>query len=164
MKNLKDLIDIDKHKYAKSILLTAGRLGKDENLEVYVVGGFVRDLLMEQPLNDIDLMVVGDGISFAKKLARKLGQKKIVPFTKFGTAIIPNKKMSIEIATARTESYSQNSRKPTEVIYTNLEGDLARRDFTINAMAMNILPNQFGLLIDPYNGIEDIRCKFLKLL
>ena len=65
MKNLKDLINIDKHKYAKSVLLTAGHLGKEENLEVYVVGGFVRDLLMEQPLNDIDLMVVGDGISFA---------------------------------------------------------------------------------------------------
>ena len=162
MKNLKDLINIDKHKYAKSVLLIAGHLGKKENLEVYVVGGFVRDLLMEQPLNDIDLMVVGDGISFAKKLARKLGQKKIIPFTKFGTAIIPSKKMSIEVATARTESYSQNSRKPTEVIYTNLEGDLARRDFTINAMAINILPNQFGVLIDPYNGTGDIRRKVLK--
>ena len=125
MKNLKDLINIDKHKYAKSVLLIAGHLGKKENLEVYVVGGFVRDLLMEQPLNDIDLMVVGDGINFAKKLARKLGQKKIIPFTKFGTAIIPNKKMSIEVATARTEFYSQNSRKPTEVIYTSLEGDLS---------------------------------------
>ena len=92
MKNLKNLIDLDKHKYAKSILSTAGSLGENENLEVYVVGGFVRDLLMEKPLNDIDLMVVGDGIRFAKKLAHKLGQKKIVPFFKFGTAIIPNKK------------------------------------------------------------------------
>ena len=162
MKNLKNLIDLDKHKYAKSILSTAGSLGEAEKLEVYVVGGFVRDLLMEKPLNDIDLMVVGDGISFAKKLAYKLGQKKIVPFIKFGTAIIPNKKMTIEVATARTEFYSQNSRKPTEVIYTNLEGDLSRRDFTINAMAMNILPNKFGDLTDPYNGKEDIRSKILK--
>ena len=162
MKNLQKLIDIDKHKYAKSILLTAGRLGEEENLEVYVVGGFVRDLIMKLSLNDIDLMVVGDGISFAKKLALQLGQKKIVPFTKFGTAIIPNRKINIEVATARTESYSQNSRKPTEVIYTNLKGDLARRDFTINAMAMNILPKKFGLLIDPYNGIKDIRCGVLK--
>ena len=162
MKNLKDLINIDKHRYAKYVLLVAGHLGEKENLEVYVVGGFVRDLLMEQPLNDIDLMVVGDGISFAKKLARKLGQKKIIPFTKFGTAIIPNKKMSIEVATARTELYSKNSRKPKEVIYTNLEGDLVRRDFTINAMAINILPNQFGVLIDPYDGIGDIRRKVLK--
>lgn len=108
MKNLKNLIDLDKYKSAKSILSTAGSLGEDENLEVYVVGGFVRDLLMEKPLNDIDLMVVGDGIGFAKKLARKLGQKKIVPFIKFGTAIIPNKKMNIEVATARTEFYSQS--------------------------------------------------------
>ena len=66
MKNLKDLVDIDKHKYAKSILSIAGRLGEKENLEVYVVGGFVRDLIMKQSLNDIDLMVVGDGISLQK--------------------------------------------------------------------------------------------------
>ena len=91
MKNLKKIINLDKYNYVMTILSTAGSLGEDEDLEVYVVGGFVRDLLMEQPLNDIDLMVVGDGIYFAKKLARKLGQKKIVPFTKFGTAIIPNK-------------------------------------------------------------------------
>ena len=162
MKNLKNLIDLDKYKSAKSILSTAGSLGEDENLEVYVVGGFVRDLLMEKPLNDIDLMVVGDGIGFAKKLARKLGQKKIVPFIKFGTAIIPNKKMNIEVATARTEFYSQSSRKPTEVIYTSLEGDLSRRDFTINAMAMNILPNKFGDLTDPYSGKEDIKSKILR--
>ena len=162
MKNLKNLIDLDKYKSAKSILSTAGSLGEDENLEVYVVGGFVRDLLMEKPLNDIDLMVVGDGIGFAKKLACKLGQKKIVPFIKFGTAIIPNKKMNIEVATARTEFYSQSSRKPTEVIYTSLEGDLSRRDFTINAMAMNILPNKFGDLTDPYNGKEDIKSKILR--
>ena len=162
MKNLKNLIDLDKHKNAMSILSTAGNLGKNENLEVYVVGGFVRDLLMDQPLNDIDLMVVGDGIGFARKLAKQLGQKKIVPFTKFGTAIIPNKKMNIEVATARSESYSENSRQPKEVIYTDLKGDLCRRDFTINAMAMNILPNQFGELTDPYNGMKDIRSKVLK--
>ena len=162
MKNLKNLIDLDKYKSAKSILSTAGSLGEDENLEVYVVGGFVRDLLMEKPLNDIDLMVVGDGIGFAKKLARKLGKKKIVPFIKFGTAIIPNSKINIEVATARTEFYSQSSRKPTEVIYTSLVGDLSRRDFTINAMAMNILPNKFGDLTDPYNGKEDIKSKILR--
>ena len=80
MKNLKNLIDLDKYKYAKSILSIAGSLGEDENLEIYVVGGFVRDLLMEKPLNDIDLMIVGDGISYAKKVARKVGQKKIVHF------------------------------------------------------------------------------------
>ena len=92
MKNLKNLIDLDKHKNAMSILSTAGNLGKNENLEVYVVGGFVRDLLMEKPLNDIDLMVVGDGIGFAKKLARKLGQKKIVPFIKFELLLFQIKK------------------------------------------------------------------------
>ena len=162
MKNIKNLIDLDKYKYAKFILSTAGSLGENENLEVYVVGGFVRDLLMEETLNDIDLMVVGDGIGFAKKLASKLGQKRIVSFIKFGTAIIPNKKMNIEVATARTEFYSQSSRKPTEIIYTSLKGDLSRRDFTINAMAMNILPKKFGDLTDPYNGKEDIKSKILR--
>ena len=162
MKNLKNLIDLDKYKFAKSILSTAGKLGKNENIEVYVVGGFVRDLLMDKSLNDIDLMVVGDGIDFAKKLARQFGKRKIVPFTKFGTAIIPNEKMNIEVATARTESYSQNSRKPTEIIYTSLDGDLARRDFTINSMAMNIHPSRFGDLTDPFNGEEDIKNKILR--
>lgn len=162
MKNIKNIIDLSKYKSARSILSVAGELGEKENIDVFVVGGFVRDLLMDKSLNDIDLMVVGDGILFAKKLAHKLGLKKIVPFPKFGTAIIPNKKINIEIATARTESYSGDSRKPTKVIYTDLEGDLSRRDFTINSMAMDIRPSRFGDLTDPFNGKEDIKNKILK--
>ncbi len=155
MTNIKNLLNLNDD-YSHSILITAGELGKKENIPVYVVGGFVRDLIMGMPRNDIDIMTVGDGISFAEKLAKKLGIKKVVPFEKFGTAFIPNQKISIEVATARTEYYNVNSRKPTKVIYTGLNDDLRRRDFTINSMAMDIHPSRFGDLIDPFGGIRDI--------
>ena len=162
MANLKDLLKSEKHAKVRSIIETAGRLGEQENLEVYVVGGFVRDLIMGEPLNDIDIMTVGEGIPFARKLADELGVKNIVPFKKFGTAMIPFKEIQIEVATARTERYDDDSRKPSEVVYTDLRGDLLRRDFTINAMAMDIHPETFGDLTDPYGGIADINEKILR--
>ena len=160
--NLKDQLKEKQHAKVRSILETAGRLGDKEGIEVYVVGGFVRDLIMGKPLNDIDIMTVGDGIPFARKLADELVVKKIVPFKKFGTAIIPNKSVQIEVATARTESYDDDSRKPAEVVYTDLKGDLLRRDFTINAMAMDIRHEAFGELTDPFGGIADIEKKILR--
>ena len=105
MANIKDLLKPAECQPARSILNAAGDLGKKENMQVYVVGGFVRDLIMGNPLNDIDIMTVGEGIPFAEKLAHNLGLKKVVPFKKFGTAMIPNKEIQIEVATARTESY-----------------------------------------------------------
>ena len=162
MENIKDLLNSKKYKGIIPILLTAGRLAEKENIDIYVVGGIVRDLLMNRSINDIDIMVVTDGVHFAKKLAFELGIKKIVPFPKFGTAIIPNKNISIEVATARTETYSKSSRKPTEVVYTDLRGDVSRRDFTINAMAMDIHPLRYGNLTDLFNGILDINEKILR--
>ena len=162
MTNVKELLKSNKHSSVVSILEAAGRLGKSEGLEVYVVGGFVRDLIMGNPLNDIDLMTVGEGIPFARKLADELGVKNIVPFKKFGTAMIPNKEIQIEMATARSEKYEDDSRKPSEVVYTDLKGDLLRRDFTINAMAMDIRPENFGNITDPFGGIADIEKKTLR--
>ena len=162
MANLKELFNSNDYADIKAILDVAGELGESENIEVYVVGGFVRDLILGKTLNDIDLMTVGDGILFAQTLANKLGVRKIIPFKKYGTAIIPYNKIQIEVATARTESYKKNSRKPSEVIYTDLHGDLIRRDFTINAMAMDIRPDYFGDFIDPYGGINDIDKKILR--
>ena len=162
MTNVKELLKSNKHSSVVSILEAAGRLGKSEGLEVYVVGGFVRDLIMGNPLNDIDLMTVGEGIPFARKLADELGVKNIVPFKKFGTAMIPNKEIQIEGATARSEKYEDDSRKPSEVVYTDLKGDLLRRDFTINAMAMDIRPENFGNITDPFGGIADIEKKTLR--
>tara|TARA_B100000700_G_C15033888_1_gene851869 strand:- start:874 stop:2301 length:1428 start_codon:yes stop_codon:yes gene_type:complete len=162
MANIKDLLNIPEYDSIRTILFCAGELSEDEDVKAYVVGGFVRDLLMGNPINDIDFMIVGEGIPFAKKLAIKLGTKKIIPFEKFGTAVIPNKKLQIEVATARKESYDFNSRKPNKIIYTDLNGDLLRRDFTINAMAMDIKPSRFGELNDPFGGVGDIKKKILK--
>ena len=162
MANIKDLLNNPEYDSIRAILFCAGELSVDEDVKAYVVGGFVRDLLMGNPINDIDFMIVGEGIPFAKKLAIKLGTKKIIPFEKFGTAVIPNKKLQIEVATARKESYDLNSRKPSKIIYTDLNGDLLRRDFTINAMAMDIKPSRFGELNDPFGGVGDIKKKILK--
>lgn len=159
MANIKDLIL--PHQKAASLLRIAGHLGQETHTDVYVVGGIVRDIFLQQPLTEIDLMVIGDGIAFARTLADRLGVKKIVPFQQFGTAKIPLPEMEIEVASARTESYDPDSRKPTEVHTTDLEGDLVRRDFTINAMAVNLLPDQFGELHDPYSGIADLNARQL---
>ena len=162
MKNIQDLLEKVQNKYIHEILRIVTRVSKKEDKSVYIVGGFVRDLIMEKELNDIDIMVVGDGINFAKKIASEIGVKKIVPFEKFGTALIPNKNIQVEIATAREEKYNSESRKPSKIIYTDLKGDLVRRDFTINAMAMHVSIENFGLLTDPYNGSADIENKILR--
>ena len=126
---------------------------------LYVVGGFVRDLFMQNKPKEIDLMIVGDGIEFAEMLAENLSVKKVIPFKEFSTAKIPYKKIDIEVAAARLETYENTSRKPKEVIYTDLIGDLIRRDFTINTMAIDLLPESYGVLHDPYSGINDLQSK-----
>ena len=160
MANIKELIH--PHKILYKTLRCAGNLGEDQGLECYVVGGAVRDLFLHRKIIEVDIMVVGDGIAFAKELKTRLKAKKIIPFKQFGTAIIPRKDLPVEVASARTESYKENSRKPTKVSYTDLQGDLLRRDFTINAMAMDILPKNFGDLHDPLGGITDLKKKQLR--
>ena len=162
MINLKKLLYKPEYKSILEILNVITLLSEKEKKEAYVVGGFVRDLIMQKKLNDIDIMVVGDGINYAKKIAEALGIKKIVPFEKFGTALIPGNKIQIEVASARSEEYLSNSRKPNKVTYTDLNGDLVRRDFTINAMAMHLSSKNFGDIIDPYNGKNDIEKKILR--
>ncbi len=159
MTNIKDIIIEDK--LAFPILKIAGELGEKHNLKVFVVGGFVRDLFLNRKSIEVDIMVEGDGIKFSQILADELGVKKIVPFKEFGTAKIPYSKMEIEVASARLEDYDESSRKPKEVKYTDIFGDLKRRDFTINAMAVDLLPKTFGDLYDPYNGITDLKEKRL---
>ena len=159
MTNIKDIIVEDVKAFP--ILKIVGELGAKHQLKVFVVGGFVRNLFLNRKSKEIDLMVEGDGIKFSQLLADKLGVKKIVPFKEFGTAKIPYTKMEIEVASARLEDYDESSRKPTEVKYTDIFRDLKRRDFTINAMAVDILPETFGDLYDPYNGIADLKVKRL---
>lgn len=144
-----------------TVLQDAGRLAKESGLECYTVGGFVRDLILNAPSKDVDIMVIGDGVAFARELGKHLKVPDIVEYGDFGTALIPFGEFLIEVASARTETYESDSRKP-KVVYTNLKGDLGRRDFTVNAMALNLDPDHFGELIDEYGGIQDIQDKVLR--
>ena len=162
MTNIGKILDQPTYKHILNVAITAGNLGKKENIRVYVVGGVVRDLILGRKIQDIDLMVEGDGILFAKKLAINIGVKKIVPFEKFGTALIPNKLLQIEVASSRMEQYDSTSRKPSEVKSASLKEDLKRRDFTINAMAMDIHPENFGEILDPLGGVADLGKKILR--
>ena len=157
MSNIKELIS--QHPDAEYVLKRAGIIASENNKQIYVVGGFVRDLFIQKTPVELDLMIIGDGIEFAEILAKDLKVKKIVPFEQFSTAKIPYKKIDIEVAAARIEKYDDNSRKPKEVIYTDLKGDLIRRDFTINSMAVDLLPENYGELYDPYSGIVDLQSK-----
>lgn len=130
----------------------ADRLG----LECYVVGGYVRDIFLERPSNDIDVVVVGSGISVAQELKHMLGRKAhLSVFKNFGTAQVKFHDTEVEFVGARKESYSHDSRKPI-VENGTLEDDQNRRDFTINAMAICLNKNRFGELVDPFNGLADL--------
>jgi len=157
MSNIKELIS--QYPDAEYVLKRAGKIASENNKQIYVVGGFVRDLFIQKKPVEIDLMIIGDGIEFAEILAKDLEVKKVVPFKQFSTAKIPYKKIFIEVAAARLEKYDSKSRKPKEVIYTDLKGDLIRRDFTINSMAVDLLPENYGDLYDPYSGISDLQSK-----
>ena len=136
------------------ISAVADRLG----VECYVVGGYVRDIFLERPSDDIDVVVVGSGISVAKELKKELGRKAhLSVFKNFGTAQVKiNNSQEIEFVGARKESYQHDSRKPI-VEDGTLEDDQNRRDFTINAMAICLNSNRFGELVDPFNGIADLQ-------
>ena len=125
-------------------------------LECYVVGGYVRDLFLERPSNDIDVVVVGSGISMAEGLKQRLGKRaKLSVFRNFGTAQVKYKDLEVEFVGARKESYSHDSRKPV-VEDGTLEDDQNRRDFTINALAVCLNEARFGELVDPFDGLADL--------
>ncbi|RYM30803.1 HD domain-containing protein [Brumimicrobium glaciale] len=126
-----------------------------EGLESYVIGGFVRDLILDRPSKDIDIVVVGNGLELAEKVAEKLRVKKVTTFKSFGTAHFNYKDLDIEFVGARKESYQRDSRKPI-VEDGTLDEDQKRRDFSINALALSLHEDNFGDLIDPFNGIEDL--------
>lgn len=125
-------------------------------LECYVVGGYVRDLFLERPSNDIDVVVVGSGIQVASELKSVLGKKAhLSVFRNFGTAQVKYKDTEVEFVGARKESYSHDSRKPA-VEDGTLEDDQNRRDFTINALAVCLNRERFGELVDPFGGVDDL--------
>lgn len=125
-------------------------------LECYVVGGYVRDLFLERPSNDIDVVVVGSGIQVASELKKMLGKKAhLSVFRNFGTAQVKYKNTEVEFVGARKESYQHDSRKPI-VEDGTLEDDQNRRDFTINALAVCLNKDRFGELVDPFDGVYDM--------
>lgn len=135
---------------------TADELG----VQAYVIGGFVRDLLLERPSKDIDIVIIGNGIQFAELVAKKL-KVKLSVFKNFGTAMLKYKDAEVEFVGARKESYRSDSRKPI-VENGTLEDDQKRRDFSINALALALHSDQYGELIDPFNGITDLENKLIR--
>jgi tRNA nucleotidyltransferase/poly(A) polymerase len=135
-------------------------------MPAYIIGGFVRDKILNRPTKDADIVCIGDGIELAKKASEKFSPKPPVNFFKnFGTAHIKitlnNSPFDIEFVGARKESYNHNSRKP-DVLPGTIDEDRMRRDFTINTLAISLNKNDFGKLIDPLNGLADIENKIIK--
>lgn len=145
-----------------SIFNIVGRVADASGIQAFVVGGYVRDLLLKRDSKDIDFVCVGSGIELAEKVAAALGPKvKVNVFKNFGTAQISMDDLDIEFVGARKESYRTESRKPI-VEDGTLDDDQKRRDFTINAMAICLNEKQFGELVDPFNGQADLKNKLIK--
>ena len=140
----------------KDIFHTISEVADQLGVDCYVVGGYVRDIFLQRPSNDIDVVVVGSGIEVASALKQRLGKKAhLSVFRNFGTAQVKFKNTEVEFVGARKESYNHDSRNPI-VEDGTLEDDQNRRDFTINAMAICLIANRFGELVDPFYGIEDL--------
>lgn len=140
---------------------TVGEAADAMERECYVVGGYVRDLLLGRPSKDIDFVTVGSGIEVARAVARQIKGSHLSVFRNFGTAQVKARGMELEFVGARRESYQRDSRKPI-VEDGTLDDDLARRDFTINAMAACVNASRFGEVIDRYNGLEDLEAKLIR--
>lgn len=135
----------------------------DINVEAYVIGGFVRDFFLKRgKAEDIDVVAVGSGIELAKKVSEKLpGKPPVKVFKTYGTAMLKIFDLEVEFVGARKESYTENSRNP-EVEQGTLADDQNRRDFTINALALQLNKKDFGKLLDPFKGLEDLKTQLIK--
>ncbi len=153
---------LDKH----SIFGIIAKAATELRLETYIVGGFVRDLILRRPSKDIDVVCVGDGTRLAKKVASLIEKYESTPtpvtvFKNFGTAMLRFHDLEVEFVGARKESYRTESRKP-EVSSGTLEDDQKRRDFTINALAVSLNPHDYGQLADPFEGVKDLKRKLIR--
>lgn len=148
-------------KLTHPVFKVISELISEKNLEAFVIGGYVRDLILERPSKDIDIVVVGSGLELAQESAKKLRVKNVSVFKSFGTAHFVYKGLNVEFVGARKESYRRDSRKPI-VEDGTLKNDQDRRDFTINALALNLHKNNYGELIDPFGGMKDLENGLLK--
>ena len=138
-----------------------GELADERGQRAFVIGGFVRDLLLDRPCKDIDIVTEGSGIELAKATAKSMGIRQVHVFKNFGTAMFKARDHEVEFVGARKESYSRGSRKPV-VEDGTLEDDKNRRDFTINAMAISLNSDTFGKLVDPFGGVDDLDRKWIR--
>ena len=136
--------------------------GLETGSKVYVIGGWVRDILLQRPSRDIDIVVVGSGIDLAALVREKLGRKgRLKVFNSFGTAMLRYQTWQVEFVGARKESYRIDSRKPI-VEDGSLEDDMRRRDFTINTLAISLNREDYGRLLDPFNGMQDMEKRLIR--
>ncbi|OUU18794.1 MAG: tRNA nucleotidyltransferase [Crocinitomicaceae bacterium TMED45] len=138
-----------------------GELADERGQRAFVIGGFVRDLLLDRSCKDIDIVTEGSGIELARATASRMGIKQVHVFKNFGTAMFKARDFEIEFVGARKESYNRGSRKPV-VEDGTLEDDQNRRDFTINAMAISLNVDSFGKLVDPFGGLDDLDRKWIR--
>jgi putative nucleotidyltransferase with HDIG domain len=144
-----------------TILQKIGAVADARSIEAYVVGGYVRDKLLGKEVNDIDIVVVGNGVEFCRAVADAFKKKNIVTYEKFGTAMLPLDGGKIEFVGARKENYRRESRNPSVETGT-LQDDLSRRDFTINALALSLNAERFGELLDPFDGRTDLDARRIR--
>ena len=142
------------------IFETISQIAQQHNVQVYVIGGFVRDIFLNRPSKDIDILIVGNGPDFAEKVGAHL-KTNVSVFKSFGTAMLRYHDLEVEFVGARKESYRTDSRKPI-VENGTLDDDQKRRDFTINAMAISLSKATFGELVDPFGGINDLKIRLIK--
>ena len=140
----------------KPVFHLVGEAADSLGRECYVVGGYVRDIMLRRPSTDVDFVTVGSGIEVASEVARRLKGSHLSVFRNYGTAQVKRRSVELEFVGARKESYHRESRNPV-VEDGTLDDDIARRDFTVNAMALCVNAGRFGELIDRYNGIDDLR-------
>ena len=146
---------------SKRIFETISSVGNEIGQDAFVIGGYVRDQLLNRETKDIDIVAIGSGIDFAKKTAKKLKSSPVKVFKSFGTAMIIVDDIEVQFVGARKESYRSNSRNP-KIETGTFEEDQKRRDFTINALAISLNSKDYGQLIDPFNGLNDLKNKILK--